>query len=171
MDIFITLFLSISCRILNMVKLFHIKIRKTSFCHNSSVKVKKYLQNLKYNVHVYRAYSRPISHLTINAAPLCENYAKLYFDAKHLEKVLNSGRRGVKFLGPFLKKMKLKWNIFFFGGAPTCICHFFHPSFSLSVCLSITHHISGTVHHNFVFIGPLQQFFLNLCFSSSSINA
>ena len=37
MDIFVT---SISsCIILHMVKLFHIKIKKISFCHNSSVKV------------------------------------------------------------------------------------------------------------------------------------
>ena len=26
------------------------------------------------------------------AAPFCENYAKLYFDVKHLEKELNRGR-------------------------------------------------------------------------------
>ena len=26
-----------------------------------------------------------------NAAPFCENYTKLYFDAKHLEKGLNRG--------------------------------------------------------------------------------
>ena len=32
-----------------------------------------------------------------NTAPFCKNYAKLYFDAKHLEKGLNR----VKFLGPF----------------------------------------------------------------------
>ena len=29
-----------------------------------------------------------------NAAPFCENYAKPYFDAKHLEKGLNRGRGG-----------------------------------------------------------------------------
>ena len=39
-----------------------------------------------------RAYSRPISHLTMNAAPFSETYAKLYLDAKHLKKGLN--RRG-----------------------------------------------------------------------------
>ena len=27
----------------------------------------------------------------LDAAPFCENYAKLYFDGKHLEKVLNKG--------------------------------------------------------------------------------
>ena len=27
-----------------------------------------------------------------NVAPFCENYAKIYFDAKHLEKRLNRGR-------------------------------------------------------------------------------
>ena len=26
-----------------------------------------------------------------NAAPFCENYAKIYFDAKHLERELNRG--------------------------------------------------------------------------------
>ena len=26
-----------------------------------------------------------------NATPFCENYTKLYFDAKHLEKELNRG--------------------------------------------------------------------------------
>ena len=31
--------LNINCIILHMVKLFHIKIRKISFCHNSSVKI------------------------------------------------------------------------------------------------------------------------------------
>ena len=39
MYIFITSVLSISCIILHMVKLFHIKIRKISFCHNSNVKI------------------------------------------------------------------------------------------------------------------------------------
>ena len=33
------LFLNISCIILHMVKLFHIKIRKIQFCHNSNVMV------------------------------------------------------------------------------------------------------------------------------------
>ena len=27
----------------------------------------------------------------LNAAPFCENYAKIYFDAKHVEKGLNRG--------------------------------------------------------------------------------
>ena len=39
MYIFITSILSISCIILHMVKLFHIKIKKISFCHNSSAKI------------------------------------------------------------------------------------------------------------------------------------
>ena len=39
MYIFVTSILSISCIILYMVKLFHIKIRKISFCHNSSIKI------------------------------------------------------------------------------------------------------------------------------------
>ena len=38
MDNFVTS-VSISCIILHMVKMFHIKIRKTSFCHNARVKV------------------------------------------------------------------------------------------------------------------------------------
>ena len=46
------------------------------------------------------------------------------------------------------------------GGAPTSICHFFHPSICSSICLSINptahpflcpsicpHHISGTIHY------------------------
>ena len=37
-----------------------------------------------------------------NAAPFCEDYAKLYFDAKHLEKGLNW--RWWNFWGPFFKK-------------------------------------------------------------------
>ena len=50
-----------------------------------------------------RAYYRPILRSTIE----CENYTKLYFDAKHLEKGLNrggEGRGGVKFLVPFFQK-------------------------------------------------------------------
>ena len=38
-----------------------------------------------------------------NAAPFCENYAKLYFDAKHLNKRLNKG--WWKFWGPSFKKV------------------------------------------------------------------
>ena len=41
-----------------------------------------------------------------NAAPFCKNYAKLYFDAKHLGKGLNRGA-GLKFLGPFFQKNKM----------------------------------------------------------------
>ena len=37
----------------------------------------------------------------------------------------------------------------FLGGAPTSICHFF----CLSVHLSVTHHISGTVHHLVIIFG------------------
>ena len=39
MYIFVTSILSISCIILHMVKLFHIKIRKISFRHNYNVKI------------------------------------------------------------------------------------------------------------------------------------
>ena len=40
-----------------------------------------------------------------NAAPFRQNYTKLSFDAKHLEKGFNRGWvRGVKFLDPFFKK-------------------------------------------------------------------
>ena len=39
-----------------------------------------------------------------NAASFCENYVKLYFDAKHLEKGLNRGGGEVKFLGHFFDK-------------------------------------------------------------------
>ena len=37
----------------------------------------------------------------------------------------------------------------FLGGAPTSICHFFHPS----VHPSVAHHISGTVHHLIIIFG------------------
>ena len=31
----------------------------------------------------------------LNVAPFCKNYTKFYFDAKHLEKGLNTGCRGL----------------------------------------------------------------------------
>ena len=37
----------------------------------------------------------------------------------------------------------------FLGGAATSICHFF------CVCLSVVHHISGTVHHPVIFFTTL----------------
>ena len=37
-----------------------------------------------------------------NSASFCENYAKLYFDAKHLEKGLNRG--GGEIFGTFISK-------------------------------------------------------------------
>ena len=40
-----------------------------------------------------------------NAAPFCQNYVKLYFDAKHSEKGLNRGE--VEFLEPFFQKSVL----------------------------------------------------------------
>ena len=40
------------------------------------------------NIHLIRAYSRPILRPIITT-PFCKNYAKLYFDAKNLEKRLN----------------------------------------------------------------------------------
>ena len=44
--------------------------------------------------------------LLSNAAPSYENYTKLYFDAKHLEKRLNRGEGGVEIFGAlFLKKL------------------------------------------------------------------
>ena len=53
------------------------------------------------NNYTLRAYSRPILQLS-NVAPSYKNYAKLYFDTKHLEKGLNRGGGGVKLLGPSL---------------------------------------------------------------------
>ena len=44
--------------------------------------------------HRVRAYSRPILRSTIERCPFCQNYAKLYFDAKNLEKGLHSGWEG-----------------------------------------------------------------------------
>ena len=47
-----------------------------------------------------------------NAAPFRQNYTKLSFDAKHLEKGFNRGWvRGVKFLDPFFKKKCPFWSI------------------------------------------------------------
>ena len=39
----------------------------------------------------------------------------------------------------------------FSGGAPISICHFFRPS----ICLSVAHHISGTVLHMIMIFGTL----------------
>ena len=49
------------------------------------------------------------------------------------------------------------------GGAPTSICHFFgwdtplymllFLSVGLSICLSLVHHISGTIHHVITIFG------------------
>ena len=49
----------------------------------------------------------------LNAAPFCENYTKLYFDAKHLEKGLNSegGGGGEIFGALFHKKVLFLTNI------------------------------------------------------------
>ena len=44
--------------------------------------------------------------LAIESCPFCENYAKLYFDAKHLEKGLNRGG-GETFGALFFKKVPL----------------------------------------------------------------
>ena len=42
------------------------------------------------------------------AAPFCENYAKLYFDTKHLEKELNTkGEGGGEFLRVLFQKSSL----------------------------------------------------------------
>ena len=51
------------------------------------------------SVHILDLYCVRLS----NAAPFCENYTKLYFDAKHLEKGLKR-MGGVKFLVPFFSK-------------------------------------------------------------------
>ena len=55
--------------------------------------------DLGFDKESYRSYLRSILRSTIKAAPLCEDYTKLYFDAKHLEKEFNRGR----FLGPFFQ--------------------------------------------------------------------
>ena len=53
------------------------------------------------------AYSRPILRW-LSSCPFCENYTKLYFDAKHLEKGLNmderGGRKGKMFGALFSRK-------------------------------------------------------------------
>ena len=67
----------------------------------------KYQINLIQLGHILDLYCVRLS----NAAPFCENYAKLYFDAKHLEKGLNrgEGREGGQAL--FHKKVLLLSNI------------------------------------------------------------
>ena len=52
--------------------------------------------------HIVELYCVPLS----NAALFCQNYAKFYFNAKHLEKGLNR-RGGMKFLEPFFSKSSL----------------------------------------------------------------
>ena len=44
----------------------------------------------------------------LNAAPFCKNYAKLYFNAKHLKKGLN---RGGKIFGALFSKKCSLWPI------------------------------------------------------------
>ena len=39
----------------------------------------------------------------------------------------------------------------FLGGAPTSVCHFFR--FSMSVCPSVAHHISRTIHYLIIIFG------------------
>ena len=53
---------------------------------------------LQHSGHILDLYCVRLS----NAASFRENYAKLYFDAKHSEKGLNRG--AVKFWGPFFQK-------------------------------------------------------------------
>ena len=55
--------------------------------------------NLNKPEHILDLYCIQLS----NAGPFCKNYAKLYFDAKHLEKGLDK-RGGVTFLGSFFLK-------------------------------------------------------------------
>ena len=40
---------------------------------------------------IVTAYSTPTLRSTNDRCPFCENYEKLYFDAKHLQKGLNKG--------------------------------------------------------------------------------
>ena len=46
-------------------------------------------------------------------------------------------------------KLAMLLCVFFLGGAPTSVCHFFHPS----VRPSVARHISGTVHHLIIIFG------------------
>ena len=46
-------------------------------------------------------------HPAIGRCPFCENYAKFYFDAKHLEKLLNGGGGGgMEFWCPFFANIR-----------------------------------------------------------------
>ena len=55
------------------------------------------LKNWSTTGHILDLYCVQLS----NAAPFCQNYTKLYFDAKHLENGLNRGEGRRKFLVPF----------------------------------------------------------------------
>ena len=68
-------------------------------------------ESFKTNLNIPCPYSRLVLHLTIECFPFCENYPKLYFNAKYFEKGLNRGE-GVKFLEPFFhKKVPFQANI------------------------------------------------------------
>ena len=75
MYIFVTSILSISCIILHMVKLFHIKIRKISFRHNYNVKISNPPLPPKRHIEVKRG------NLTMDVTPtLChDNNIQLLF--------------------------------------------------------------------------------------------
>ena len=63
-----------------------------------------------FQIKVRRAYSRPLLHSTMECCPFCKNYAKLYFDAKHLEKGFNKG--GELFDAYFSKKPFFHKSVF-----------------------------------------------------------
>ena len=63
--------------------------------------------------------------------------------------------------GIIIRSSELATIHLFLGWAPMSMCHFFHPS----ICPSIAHHISGTIHHEIIIFGAcakwwyLQDFF------------
>ena len=79
----------------------------------------------------------------MDAAPFCENYAKLYFDAKHLAKRVNMG--GGRGLGHYFQK---KFPFFikkvpFLANIECC------PKFK---DYTLQKHIKGELHLNYIFL-------------------
>ena len=89
----------------------------------------------------------------------------VYFNAGKTQHILfdwsnSTGAIDVKMNGyVYEENVCCKMQGLFLGGAPTYICHFFHPSICPSICpagcRSVVHHISGTVHHLIVIFGTL----------------
>ena len=80
-----------------------------------------------------------LEHTKIQTGPI---FAIFYERDKLISEYLMS-KFSLCFYGPF------QCQSFFLGGASTSICHFFCSS----ICPSVVHHISGTVHHLIIIFG------------------